>query len=174
MFPTTRQSHAEVVGVAKAEYQAARHRSLELQQERTALLATPLATSEQLRIVEAALARSRETLDAGLDEMISVMHQPRFSAADDDCLDRLSSCWLSGPQMRSITEAAVSTALSETILAYVEKKATESGADESELTLVKRHVGLARIDVLIVEQESKATRALNNWRLATGDLHGYP
>lgn len=174
MFPTNRQSNADAVGVAKAEYQAARNRSLELQQERTALLAAPLATSEQLRIVGAALERGRETFEAGLDEMLRVMHQPRFNAADDDCLDRLLSCWLSGPRSRSVTEAAIATAMAETILAYVGKKAAESGADQSELTLMQRHTELARLDVLIVEQEAKATRALNNWRQATGDINGYP
>ena len=167
MFPTDKQAKADRISLAAEDYRAACHRQSEILQERQALLAMPLSTAEQVGIVKGKLDHCRHAFEAQIDAMLAAVNR----ADPQGDVDPGSFPW---DRYGMASTFAINTAVSGLILAHVENRAREMGGDQSTMTLAQKHADLARIDVLIAEQETLREEALDKWRQATGDLHGYP
>ena len=174
MFQRTAQNKDELIHSAAADYRAARNRQAEIQSERTALMAAPLATKEHVAIVARLLDRSRERFEGEFDRRLAVMNEPHFDLNDPACIDAIDPIRIMGAKPPMAWADAVGALFAPAILAYVEARAKANGGDKSRLTLAKKQAELARLDTVIVELENNAQRALNQWREQTGNLAGYP
>ena len=174
MFQRTTQNKDELIQSAAADYRAASARHAEIQSERTALLAAPLATKEQVSIMTRVLDRSRERFEGEFDRRLAVMNEPHFDLNDRACLDAIDPIRIMGSSPPMAWADAVGAMFAPAILAYVEIRAKANGGDRSKLTLAKKQAELARLDTLIIQFESASQRALNIWREQTGNLTGYP
>ena len=167
MFPTDKQAKADRICLAAEDYRAACHRQSEIMQERQALLAKPLSTPEQVRIVKRKLEQCQRAFESQINAMVDAVNRAEYQEGTDPG----SFPW---DRYGMASTFAINAAASGLILSQVEKRARELGGDQSSTTLAQKHAELARIDVLIAEQDTLRESALGRWRQATGDLQGYP
>ena len=174
MFQRQAQTPSDQVAAHAADYRAASQKQAEVQQDITRLLAHPLSLKEQQAIMGRVLERSRQRFDAEMDRRFALMGAVDFDPSDPKQLDALDPTRILGEHPHKAYSDAVNTFLADRILAELERRATETGAAKSKLTVAKRQEELARLEAIRDDLARAAGQALNQWRALTGNLEGYP
>lgn len=175
MFERTAPTKGELITALARDYKAASQRQAELMSERAAVLAQPFSTKEIVTVYRAIIDRARNRFKSELERRIGEIMEPWFDPENPDMLGAVDPLRIIGTHGPEIPwNDAILAVYGDAVLKHIEAIASALGGDKSKWTLKSRQAAIAKLDAQISEHETAASRALNQWRAATGQLTGYP